>query len=578
MFGTVRKHQKWLWLFLAFVMSVSLVFLFTDVDVLGGGLSSGPGGRVDVGSINGQPIPFPEYREVQKEIYIRTFMQTGEWPGTDEASETQMDTETLSRLFLIRKTRELGVEPSDKSVGLVQQRHLGDYPFQQFYEEHLKPRQLTLKDFTRYSRNEAAIQQLAAAVSVGARLVRPADVETIWKTENQEVKTQLAVFWASNFLDSITITNGAIETFYTNRMSLYRLPERLTVSYVPFASSNYMVEAEDSLSKQTNVPVRIDEIYRQQSLNSTNAFLDTNGVPYPETIAKEMIRSVMRTNEAWIIARRAAADFGMELSNQEDPNNPANFAKVAAARGLTVEVTEPFNRFRGGLDEFIHEEPPDPESDPQDLGVVRRDIRTKAFALTVERPILFNAIAGRKGSYVIARNTVLPTELPPLEDIRDDVTEDYQEYLTSQAASKAGRAFVATLTNGLAFGKSFAEVCAANKVQTLDVPAYSPSSQSLTNLDSRVSLRRLQSLTADMEPGEVSDYAGAQPPSEGGYILYFSERPPIDPVKMADDLPKFLSRLKDFRRNQAFQSWFQRESQRAALQRAATETTIGTPQ
>jgi hypothetical protein len=73
MFGTIRKHQTWLWAVLVAVMSVSLVALFTS-DFFASSAGGPRRGQPDLGSINGQPIDQAEYLEAWKEVRIATYL------------------------------------------------------------------------------------------------------------------------------------------------------------------------------------------------------------------------------------------------------------------------------------------------------------------------------------------------------------------------------------------------------------------------------------------------------------------------------------------------------------------------
>ena len=56
--------------------------------------------------------------------------------------------------------------------------------------------------------------------------------------------------------------------------------------------------------------------------------------------------------------------------------------------------------------------------------------------------------------YVIAFNKKLPSEIPTLDQIRDQVVKDYRYSQALNLARKAGTDFYQTLTNGLAQGKT----------------------------------------------------------------------------------------------------------------------------
>ena len=57
-------------------------------------------------------------------------------------------------------------------------------------------------------------------------------MQDLYKREHQEVATEAVFFSASNYLAGVTVPPSALAQFYTNRLAVYRLPERVQVSYV----------------------------------------------------------------------------------------------------------------------------------------------------------------------------------------------------------------------------------------------------------------------------------------------------------------------------------------------------------
>jgi hypothetical protein len=568
MFGTIRRHQTWLWVFLVAVMSVSLVAFFTDNPFKDGARR----GEADLGSIDGRPINPTAYLNAWKEVKLTYYLQTGKWPGNDESASRMMERETVSRVFLIQKLKEMNIKASSKAVALMAHEQLRDFPYASFQKEILEPNGLTTADYERLISNESGIRQLISAASVTARLVTPAEAETLWRKENQELSAQLAVFWTSNYLDKVAITNGAIGAFYTNRMGLYRLPERLTVSYAAFAASNYLSEADSKLSKLTNLNEIVSEYYFRGK-SGTNTWTDTNGLPLAEAAAKEKIREDIRQNEALLAARRAAADFGNELITQTNANDATNLERLAAAKGLQVHLTKPFDRV-SGLDEFEHEESlgraEDGASEP-----FKEMLREKALALTPDRPINFSGIPGKRAVYLVALKGKVPSEQQPLDKIQDKVTADYKSYMALEMARKAAQAFHTNLTNGLTLKKPFADLCAAEKVKVVDLPPFGPATRGLTNLDSRISLRMLQNVGNDLEVGTASVVLPAQPGSEGSLILYAKAKPPVDEAKLKQELPDFVKQIRLYRQNEAFQQWFRRQTEIAKVALPKRDTSVG---
>lgn len=569
MFGTIRKHSTGLWVFIIVVVSLSMVVFFSS-DVQMGGNASATG---DYGSINGRPITHSEFLDAYSEVRLSQFLSTKQWPGTDEASTRRLESETIYRVFLIQKMKEMGVKASDKAIALMVHEELGEMPYDAFEKQFLQPQGLRTADYERFVRNQAGLRQLFVAAGVSGNLVLPSEAETLWRKDNQEVATQLAVFWSSNYLDKVVFTNGAIGLFYTNNMnSRYRLPERQTLSYVEFSASNYLADADKRLSQLTNLNEIVSEYYFR-GRNGTNSWTDEKGNPLPEAAAKEKIKEEIRLTEGLQAARRAAAEFGTALMGDAQPNQVATLEKLAAQKNLPIKITKPFDRTTG-LDEFEDDIIAQATEDSA-AETVRDLIRQRAFGLTDERPVLFNPIPGKRAVYVIARKGKVPSEIQPLDKIKDKVTSDYRNFMATDLARKAGQAFHITLTNGLAAKKAFADICAAEKVKILDLPPIAASTRSLTNLDSRVNLRVLQSIALDMAVGTVSPFRAAQPPIEGGYIVYAKSRPAISEAKLKEELPSFVNQIRNLRQNEAFQQWFRKQVELAKVAGPKRETTIG---
>ena len=572
MFGTIRKHSTLLWVPIVFFTCLSMVWFFTDYR---GGNSSGGKVEVDLGTINGRPISQEEYLNALQEVRLFHFFQSGgKWPTRDAASEERLENESVYRVFLIQKLKEMDIQASEKSVALLEHAQLRDESYANFEKIHFQPNQVSIADYKRFVRHQAALQQLFSAVTVPGRLTTSAEAETLWRKENQQMAAQLAVFWTSNYLDKVTITNGALGTFYTNRAAFYRLPERLTLAYVEFTASNHLGEADTEIAAQTNLNEIVSDFYTRTRMD-TNRWTDTNGAPLPEAAAKEKIKEEYRLNKALAAARRAAAGFGNQLMNQPDPNKVSTLETLAKSNNLPVKITKPFDNRDGGLEEF-DDDPIFASSEDDAAPESLRDvIRKKAFALPEGSPVLFNPIVGKHAVYLLARQSKLPSESQPMDKVQDKVIADYKYVMASQLARAAGQSFHTNLTNGLALKKSFADLCAAERVKTIELPPFSAATRGLTNLDSRINLRYIQTLAQDTEIGQASAFLPAQPASEGGFILYAKARPPVDETKLQAELPDFFNRLKAYRQDEAFQQWFRKQAEQARIVVRKRETTIG---
>jgi hypothetical protein len=567
MFGTIRKHQTWLWVIIIVVISLSMVVFFSsDVSLTGG---PGQAAKGEFGTIDGKPITQSEFFGAYKEPRLGEYLRSGKWPGSDDATTRMVERQAINRVYLIHKMRQMDIEPSEKAIGLIVQEQIRDYPYAAFERDFLKPNGLTAADYERFVRNEAAIRQLVASAAITSRLVDPKDAETLWKRENQEIDTKVAIFTASNYLSKVVITNGALESFYTNRMGAYRLPERTVISYIAFNASNYLAEADQLMTQRTNLNDLVNEYYFR---GGTNVWKDTNGVPLAEAEAKNKIRDEIRLDYARVAARRAAAEFGNELMSQPDPNKLSTFETLAAQKKLPIKTTQPFDRM-SGLDEFAHERVPLNRGEEDEAPIMfTQTLRERAMALTDERPVQFTPIPGYDAVYLIARKAKIPSEQQSFEAVKAKLPDDYKNFLARDLASKAGYAFHTNLTNGLKLNKSFDELAAADNVQVIDVPPFSPSTTTLTNLDPRINLRLLQNIAGNLEVGQASSYI---PQMGSGLIIYVTGKPSPDPSKMAQEMPEFVATLRQIRQGEVFNNWFRREAERDRLVIPVREASVG---
>ncbi len=77
MFGTIRKHQTWLWAIIITVVIISFVVFFSPYSRM----NDSHRVSANLGSINGETISQEEYVKAYKEICLRTFFMTRQLAG-----------------------------------------------------------------------------------------------------------------------------------------------------------------------------------------------------------------------------------------------------------------------------------------------------------------------------------------------------------------------------------------------------------------------------------------------------------------------------------------------------------------
>ena len=533
-----------LWAIVITVTILAFVVFFSPNGNKGGSVQAG-----NYGSIDGRRVTREEYGDAQREVYLRYFFSTGNWPTLDDENLMR---DTYFRLFLIRKQEELGITTSTEAVAQLANQMLRSFnrgnpvPLDAFVNEVLRPQGLSAGDFANFVSHDLGIQELAAAAGLGGTLVTPQEARALYERENTEVSAQGVFFTASNYLAQIDVSPEAVAEFYTNRMAAYRLPERVQVAYVEFPASNFMADVMLDMDQGSNMTERIEATYTR--LGGTNFFRDAKS---PEE-AKETIRTEFIKEGALTVARRKAYEFATALYAVE-PASADNLGKLAEKEGLAAQLSAPFDR------NFA----------PDELKV-RSDFVKEAFALSSDEPFA-GPILGENSAFVISFSKRLPSEIPALETILKQVTGDYRLFRAVSAARQAGASFAAMLAAGLPNGKSFSAVCAEAKVEPMLLPPFSLSTRTLPQVEEYASVNQLKQAAFSLEPGKAGEFV---PTASGGFVLFLQSKLPLNETKMQTDLPEFVNRVRRTRENEAFNDWFRKEAERGlrdtpALRQAA---------
>ena len=538
MFGTIRKHQTWLWAVIITVIIISFVIFFSPYSKMNDSRQV----AANWGSINGEKVTQEEYVKAYKEICLRAFFMTGNWPD-DEARKQggDVERESFQWLLLKQKQKELGIHISTDAVAqgaramISQFQRSGITSPEMFINQVLKPRGYEVEDLERFVRHYMGLEELIATVGLGGKLVTPQEIRDLYKRENEQLETAAVFFSASNYLASVSVAPDAVMQFYTNRQAGYRIPDRVQVSYVRFDVTNFLAEATQDLAKMTNLDLQIDEMYKQGGTN----FLREWKAQTPEEARRNIRVDTLRKLQMQG-ARKKALEFATPLFDV-DPVRMDNLDKLAKEKGLTVQITEPFDQRDG----------------PSELAV-GQDFAAKAFARTPVEPFA-GPIVGMDGVYVIAFNKKIPSESPALDKIRARVEKDYQLGQAQDLARKAGLVFYPTLTNGLAQGKTVAALCADAKLQLVDLPPISISTRELEQVSEHLPLNQFKQLAFGTTVGKVSPF---QMTTAGGVIVYVKSKLPLDEAKMITALPTFANAVRQNRQNEAFNSWFRKEAEK----------------
>jgi hypothetical protein len=528
MIGTIRKHSTWLWIIIITVVIVTFVFWGSQTSRVDSG-----GGSGNYGTINERRITRDELAEAQQEVYLQLFLRSGSWP---EFENERITYEMYNRLLLIRKQEELGIhvniDVAARFALSIRERFGQANRFS--LDQVLRQRGITDEDFGRFLRHDLGIQELLEVAGLGGQLVTPREVRAVYERENKEISAQAAFFSASNHLAEVKASPADIAQFYTNQMAAYRLPDRVQVTYVQFPASNFVAEAEQELSLTPNLNEILEAEFQRRG--GTNFFRDAKS---PEE-AKQMIRNQEVKRMALISARKKAYEFDNEVYDVK-PVQAENLEKLAAKKGFSTQVSEPFDR----------------QFPPADLKVGTDFVR-RAFGLTPDEPFA-EPVLGEDAAFVIAFNKTLPSEVPSFEKIQTRVADDYRYSRAVMLARQAGSRFAAMCAAGIPNGKPFSAICADAKVRSVALPPFSISTRSVPEIEEYAQLPDFKRAAFSLKPGKNSDF---QETADGGFVVFVQSELPLDETKMRAALPRYTEALRSMRENEAFNLWFNMERER----------------
>ena len=505
----------------------------------GPGRSSGGGGSGNFGAISGQKINAQEYRNALNEYKLYYLFHNGSWPDKRGGmTETEMQRDVYIRLLLIKKINDLNIQVGNEAMITAANQMLRTLgrdgqavPMDTFLKEVLQPEGLASADFQRFIRHDLAIQQLLQTVSLPGELITPQEAAAIYTRQHQEISAQAVFFSASNYVSSVN--PAMVGQFYTNYLAYYRLPERVQVSYVAFNVTNYLAQSKAEWEK-TNFVQQIDAVYAQYGAKS-----------FPEAKtpeeAKTKIREVMIRQRALNDALTVAKEFARVVFSRE-PARAENLVATAKEKGLDVRTSAPFSSAYG----------------PEDISVPA-DFTKAAFALSADEPFAGPLVAS-DAVYVIALARQLPSEIPPLDQIRSRVMQDCQMQQAIRTAQQTGTNFVRNLAAAMAGGKSFAVASVAAGVTPQVLPPFSASTTELPELAGRVDLNQFKRVAFTTPVGQVSPF---EPSAEGGFVIFVQSQLPMNQAAMTAELPQFTTQLRRARQNEAFNEWLGQEAQKS---------------
>jgi hypothetical protein len=529
MFGTIRKHQSWLWFIIIAVMILGMI-VWTN--------NSGNTRRAtgNFGSINNKPITPTEMQQAENDVSLMYLVQTHphRWPDS-AGPQFDMARQSYQRLYLQRRLDEYNIHADPAAAARLGNLILANWDEGQSismdnFLQDISAKGLKAEDFEHFLEGDIAVQQLETVVGLSGKVVTPEEIQGLYVEEYQELAADAVFFSASNALAKIPApTPATLGQFYTNQQATYRLPDQMQLSYVFYNVTNFMPQAEQQLG--TNLNHEVDDAMLRVGTNISRL-----GKTEQEARAKVreiLIQQVAETNAA---ALANSLMTSMRDAIDQKSNVLGSLAAAAKSTGVEVKVTKPFDKDYG----------------PSEINLGANYPVASFFELGPDQPML-PPLRGMDGAYVIAFNKLIPSHIPELSEIKSRVEDDYRYSQALRIAQVNGQSFAQTATNEMAHGKTFAQTCEATRETPVQLAPFSRASTRLPEVEDHADVNEFKQVVFGLPIGSVSRFVETP---EGGFVVHVKQQLPMDDTKMKTQMPEFINLVRERRQNEAFNIWF----------------------
>lgn len=233
--GFMRRHRRWLFVFLWLVIAAFIVLYvpaFQDVD------AGSPGERLaDVG---GLPITVGEFQRAYLRQRQRMQQLYGNQLDPAMLERLGLDEQVLSALVeqrLVRLEAErLGLSVDDDTLA----RALAESPaFQENgrflgapeIRRRLDLQGVSVREFEDSFREQLLAERLESLVTDGV-VVTPQEAEREFRRRSEQVKAEYALVPADRFQAEVAVTDDEVKAAFEARPEEFRIPEKRAVSYL----------------------------------------------------------------------------------------------------------------------------------------------------------------------------------------------------------------------------------------------------------------------------------------------------------------------------------------------------------
>jgi len=234
MFGTIRKHSQGLWIVIIVLVSISMVWFFTNTDP-SAILQRGQGGTMTMGQqqvLIGAAVQFWQ-RSGQLPRRASELLRGEDLDGDQKADVDGIVLRGAMRQDMLERVDEMGIGFDDDAINAIIREQLS-YPRGQFrqevYDQLIKS--FGEADIRQFFHDELAIRHLDQVMGLGGGMISSRAVRPLVEQSLVKYDTEVAVFLASGYTNQVTNVASRLQEYYTNNRAQYKEEDRVKFAWL----------------------------------------------------------------------------------------------------------------------------------------------------------------------------------------------------------------------------------------------------------------------------------------------------------------------------------------------------------
>lgn len=481
--------------------------------------------RSELPTINGKAVNLADFQSAKNVVMTEIVFSSGRQPPRTLEFEDQLNIEAVQRLILMRKAKEFGISASDDEVvqqvrvlpAFLNEQKQFDPDRYQRYLNFLNNLGISETQLAETMREQIVLARLRALIATAAK-VTPAELKLAYTPLHEETTIDYVELNAADHKGNFEIKDDEARTFYDANKEKFRKAAQVKVRNVYFTISD----------ARKSIKLSEDEVGEYYELNK-NKYLDDQKKPRPLADVKDEVKKDLLDLRAERLAGDRATGFSVKLVHEPGTTRP-DFAKIAADFGLTPRETDFFG---------LRDAASGISAGPQ--------FNQAAFSLSPEVPFS-DPVHGEDGYYVLEYLASQPSEVPPFDQVKEQVVGLLKQQRAVDATVKQGRELAAKVKEAVTAGKTFNAACTSIGLKAKSLEPFFIA-QETTNIPFA---NRIKDMALGMPTNTVSDFILTK---DGGLFFHLKQRTPPNHDDFEKNKAQLAMQLLDRNRQALFEDW-----------------------